>query len=264
MHHRTVSNDTEGRSPNDELDALLARVEALVRASEARILEAVRLAAAAGEDSTGNRLDAIFAQVEALLSLRDILPFEHPLPPTRRWASSPDLLVSIVRHMESSKPSLVVELGSGVSTVVIAASLRRSGSGHVLSLEHDERFGARTRAELARQGLSALATVIDAPLGDVTVRGELFRWYTLPPDAVPPGIGLVFVDGPPGVTGPLARYPALPVLFDRLAPGAAIILDDGARPDEREIVARWQREFAGFDTEYLPLEKGAWVLSRGL
>ena len=56
------------------------------------------------------------------------------------------------------------------------------------------------------------------------------------------GIDLVFVDGPPGTTGPLARYPALPVLRDRCAPGARFILDDAARPDERTIINRWTRE----------------------
>ena len=43
-------------------------------------------------------------------------------------------------------------------------------------------------------------------------------------------------------SGPLARYPALPLLRDRCAPGARFILDDAARPDEKAIINRWTRE----------------------
>ena len=45
-------------------------------------------------------------------------------------------------------------------------------------------------------------------------------------------IDLLLVDGPPAyaVGHGLARYPALPVLRDRLAPGATVVLDDVERP----------------------------------
>ncbi len=248
----------------EEEDKVIAKVDALVRASEQRILQAIKVTIEASARAERQRLNMMFAQVEALISLRDALRLEHPLPPTRGWAASPDLLLLIVRHIEATKPRLVVELGSGVSTIVIAASLRRSGSGRSVSLEHDPDHAARTRTELDRQGLSSLADVVHAPLRDLSVGEGTWRWYGAPRDAIPQCIDLVFVDGPPGTTGPLARYPALPVLFDRLAPGASIILDDGARPDEREIVARWQSEYPGFDGRELPLEKGAWVLTRQL
>ena len=36
-----------------------------------------------------------------------------------------------------------------------------------------------------------------------------------------------------------SRYPALPALEPRLAPGAIVVLDDATRPGEREILERW-------------------------
>ena len=57
-------------------------------------------------------------------------------------------------------------------------------------------------------------------------------------------IDLLLVDGPPAyATGyGLARYPALPALHDRLAPGATVVLDDVERPGEQEVLRRWERE----------------------
>jgi len=51
------------------------------------------------------------------------------------------------------------------------------------------------------------------------------------------------VDGPPAYAAGqgLARYPALPVLRGRLAPGATVILDDVERPGEQEVLRRWER-----------------------
>ena len=40
-----------------------------------------------------------------------------------------------------------------------------------------------------------------------------------------------------------ARAPALPVLWDRLAPGATVVLDDIERPGEQEVLRRWEGEF---------------------
>ena len=58
---------------------------------------------------------------------------------------------------------------------------------------------------------------------------------------------VLFVDDPPGPTGPQARYPAIPVLSDRLADGAIVVLDDASRADEATIVERWCAEIPGLD-----------------
>lgn len=257
-----MPDDGAERYGSDAHDRLLARIDALLRESEKRTLQALRSTAAATERSGRTEANRVFAQVEALLWLRDALRLEHPLPPTRGWAASPDLLLEVVRYIEEHRPGIVVELGSGVSSIVIAASLRRWGPGRLVSIDHDETYATRTRLELSRQGLSSTAVVLQAPLGDVIIQGQAWPWYELEENAVPNGIALLFVDGPPGPTGRLARYPALPVLFDRLGGSAAVILDDGARPDEREVVDRWQREFPAFEAVELPVEKGAWLLTR--
>jgi hypothetical protein len=55
----------------------------------------------------------------------------------------------------------------------------------------------------------------------------------------------------------------VPVFFERLALGAAVILDDADRPDERLIVERWTKSFPALELEISPpCEKGFVVLRR--
>jgi predicted O-methyltransferase YrrM len=202
----------------------------------------------------------LFVQLEALGWLRDALALEHPLPPTRPWAVAPDLLLELVRIIDRSRPTSVLELGSGVSTIVMAARLKALGQGRLVALEHEPRFAEETRRNLALQGLEGVARVLDSPLGKVRIGKGDWRWYQLPAEGLPASVELLLVDGPPGATGPLARYPALPQLAPRLAPGATIVLDDADRPDERETTRRWQAERPGLSVQHLPLESGAVVL----
>ena len=158
-------------------------------------------------------------------------------------------------------PRVIVECGSGASTVVLARACERNGRGHVWSLEHLPDMAARTRAWLDEQGLERYATVIDAPLVPQGPDGPTRLWYAVEglPDLP---IDMVVVDGPPGVTaGSLARYPAGPRLFPRLSEDGAVFVDDADRPDERAMVLRWQQEFPLLVPTTEPCEKGAVVLT---
>ncbi|MFS8499784.1 MAG: uracil phosphoribosyltransferase, partial [Micromonosporaceae bacterium] len=183
-------------------------------------------------------------EVEALLQLyRDHLP-RAPMPPSGQWALDPSGLLELLSRVPRDRPSLVLELGSGTSTVWLAYALERSG-GRLVSVDHDPGYGQRTRDLLERHELSKVAEVRDAPLREVTVGGQERRWYDPTAFADVAGVDLLFIDGPPGATGPLARYPALPLLLPRLAPEALVVLDDAHRPDEQETVRRWLAEVDG-------------------
>ena len=201
-----------------------------------------------------------FSQLEALSWLRDELQLKSPLPPTRGAAAAPDALLELVRIIDRSAARSLVDLGSGVSTVVCARRLQQAGEGHIWALEHMPEYAEATRAEIAAQGLEGFATVLDAPLVDVRIGDRTWSWYEIGPQ-VPQRIDALFVDGPPKRTGSLARYPALPLLRDRLAPGATLFLDDGDRPDEREVVRRWQAETEGLAVRHIEFAKGAWLVT---
>ena len=210
---------------------------------------------------TQAQLRSEFAQTEALLALyHDIRP-EAAFPATRSWVASPDLLRHLYDHVNTARPRLVLECGSGLSTVIMAYAIRRAGhDGRIVALEHLERFAERTRGMLEDHGLTDVAEVRLAPLKDVVIDGEPWPWYE--PSCIPDEpIDLLFVDGPPGATREDARYPALPLVRDRLQEGSTLILDDLGREDEAHVATRWVDEHDGLEIRRLPHEKGTAVLT---
>ncbi|TWI69006.1 methyltransferase family protein [Pseudoduganella lurida] len=208
-------------------------------------------------DQSRRETAGLFRQLEALQGLYTDLGLTRSLPDTRGWAASPDFLLELARHALAERPALVVECSSGTSTLVLARCLQINGGGKLYSLEHDPAYARQTREQLRRHGLADWATVLDAPLIPRTFDGATWPWYAT--DALPPDgeIDMIVIDGPPQATRALARYPAAPVLFPRLAPGGVVFLDDAGRPDEREILRRWADEFPEIEQHELRCEKGA-------
>lgn len=217
------------------------------------------------EADTQKELKQTFRQLEALQNLNAVLPTSDVLPATRGWAASPDLLLTLVDLVSTERPSLIVECGSGASTLWLALALRRFGiDGRIIALDHDPVFCQRTRDFLARHDVLDLAEVREAPLESFSLDGETYSWYARTAWEDLAGIDLLFVDGPPAATGHQARYPALPLLNKSLSPIATIVLDDLIVPDMREVLPRWLDADPGFSSEILPLEKQAAVLRRTL
>ena len=215
------------------------------------------------EADTRKELKQTFRQLEALQNLNAVLPTSDVLPATRGWAASPDLLLALVDLVITERPSLIVECGSGASTLWLALALRRFGiDGRIIALDHDPVFSGQTRDFLARHDVLDLAEVRDAPLESFSLDGETYSWYARTAWEDLAGIDLLFVDGPPAATGHQARYPALPLLNKSLSPIATIVLDDLIVPDMREVLPRWLDADPGFSSEILPLEKQAAVLRR--
>ncbi|MGH3151158.1 MAG: class I SAM-dependent methyltransferase [Streptosporangiaceae bacterium] len=212
---------------------------------------------------TQKELKQTFRQLEALQNLNAVLPSSDVLPATRGWAASPDLLMVLVDLVITERPSLVVECGSGASTLWLALAMRRFGlDGRIVALDHDPVFGAKTREFLARHGVADLAEVRDAPLESFTLDGQTYAWYARKAWDDLTGIDLLFVDGPPAATGPMARYPALPLLAGSLSPAAIAVLDDLVVTDTQQFLRLWLDAYPEFSSEILPLEKQAAVLRR--
>jgi predicted O-methyltransferase YrrM len=212
---------------------------------------------------TSKEIKQTFRQLEALQNLNAVLPVSDVLPATRGWAASPDLLMVLVDLVITERPSLVVECGSGASTLWLALAMRRFGiDGRIIALDHDPVFGAKTRDFLARHGVGDLAEVRDAALESFTLDGGTYLWYARRAWEDLAGIDLLFVDGPPAATGHQARYPALPLLSESLSPGAIAVLDDLVVPDMQNVLQLWLDAYPDFSSEILPLEKQAAVLRR--
>ena len=188
-------------------------------------------------------LDRQYRLLESLVDLYSLLRPRAPMPRLRGWPASPDVIHTLVDAIWAGRPELVVECGSGASSVWLGYAVERIGTGRVVALEHHPMYAERSRAIVRMHGLHRHVEVRRAPLRRWTAHGERFRWYSRAAVRDLTGIGVLFVDGPPGDTGPLARYPAMPELLPRCAADAVIVLDDADRPDELAISDRWLAEF---------------------
>ncbi len=162
------------------------------------------------------------------------------------WSLDPGALELVLTEVATGRRR-IVECGSGVSTILIARLLRDRGDGTLHALEHDRDWAGLTRRRIAAEGLGGQARVIEAPLKPDRLAQPGCEWYSADAlDELPQaGVDLLLVDGPPASPGlglERSRYPALPRLASRLAPGAKVILDDAARSGERWTLQRWQRE----------------------
>lgn len=203
-----------------------------------------------------------YRQLEALLSLYDMVNIRYPLPPMRLWVISPDFANLLVGHVLRQKPKNLVELGSGTSTILSSYCLEKIGDGHVISYEHIQEFAEASRRSLDEHDLADYATIIQAGLTPTTIRDETFQWYDTQQMEDLHDIDLLVVDGPPDGTQKMARYPALPVLYDRLADGAIIFVDDYMRDDEHNMVNRWLEEFDLEVVDTIATEKGTAILRK--
>jgi len=200
-------------------------------------------------------------QIQAIQSIYSMLAPRLPLPSMARWAGNPDFCQLLMKHILLSRPEFVLELGSGVSTIIAGLTLQKTG-GRIRSVDHDPVFKAETGMELANHGLLELAEVCESPLKEITVDNSSFQWYDLSLLGEIPMIDILVIDGPPGNIQPLSRYPALPLLYDKLAKNAVVILDDGGRKDEKRVVARWLEKFPDLQARYIDTEKGAFLITR--
>lgn len=223
--------------------------------------------------STGNgktarfafkRVEDSLAEAQGLVQLRAAdLPF--PLAFGGTYALTADAAAVLAREVSMRRPQVVVELGSGVSTVLVGRLVQQRGAGRIYSLEHDVAWAVETRKLVSAAGLESFVEVLDAPLVDQQVGDQRFSWYAVPDVVHALGaIDLLIVDGPPQRIDPdgFPRYPALPVFAAQLSGNAAVFVDDANRPHETETVRLWLERFPEWEARWIPTVPGTCLLTR--
>jgi predicted O-methyltransferase YrrM len=209
----------------------------------------------AGVERRLEEVEADVAQMEPLLMLGSRLRPRRPLPPMRGYAIAPDFALMLTNLVADERPELVVETGSGVSTLVIAYALEKLGRGQVVALEHDAGYADKTRAEIERHGLSRYAKVVHAPLEPLEVSGEHHVWYARSALDGLKNVDLVVDDGPPKYLGKMLRYASLPMFIKRLSPRGLFVLD-AIGEEEPKVIARWKANYPHMSFEQLATKKG--------
>lgn len=155
-----------------------------------------------------------------------------------------DFLETYIRqHM----PSLIIEFGSGVSTVCLTQYMREihgeKDPPYVVSFEQDEAYADVCRQMLAENGLAAYAVVVYSPVVPLRVAGVDTSCYDLPDRLLQTVLrnrrpDLVLVDGPSG--GGNVRFGTIHLVKDWLAPSASFFMDDALRDWELSIADAWE------------------------
>ncbi len=182
------------------------------------------------------------AELAQLIWLNQAMQPRRSLPPLGTWAAHPDLLVTLWNIIRDKRPARVLEIGSGLSTLVMASALEQNQEGgELVALENHPDFARQNRLQLAEHGLEGRARVLDAPLQRQQVAGRHGLWYTLPSLDGLSDVDLLLVDGP----GMRDRSMALFLLHGLLAATADIVVDDTDRPETRHMLELWQEAFPG-------------------
>jgi predicted O-methyltransferase YrrM len=206
----------------------------------------------------------LYRQVEALIWIHSRVPLPKRLPPMRGMAVSPDAAAVLIDLVDERRPRRILELGCGVSTLLVGQLLAKMGAGEIISIDQNAGYAGSFRAIVGTHGLANRVSILDAPMKTVRLNQEEWEYYdaTVLQSLERASVDLLFVDGPPDRPGVQARYPALPLLKDVLSANAVIVVDDADRDNERAMVDRWLREYPGWKLERRDTEKGTVLLFR--
>lgn len=206
-------------------------------------------------------LSNLFYQIESTIQLESIYKYEYRMPPSRSWAASPDLILEIVSQIRNRKPLLVVELGSGLSTIWIARALRENGIGKLITFDHDSKYGEQTRAQLQLQELDSFVELRFGELEESSWQDNTQRWYPRHLFSDLQNLDLLVVDGPPQTKNQNHRWPAMWELESKMNSSSIIILDDAFREEESALANAWS-QLGNYFLEIKAFEKGAAVMTR--
>jgi len=156
-----------------------------------------------------------------------------------------NLLERQIRHLE---PQVVLEFGSGVSTVCLARYMQELHGNlnrtYVFSIEQDADFAQETMRLLKALQLDQYVRVICAPLRSQVIEGVQTTCYDLTHTRLQSVLGthrpdFVLIDGPVGESD--TRFGDLALVRDFLAPQARFFMDDALRDEELQVARLWKK-----------------------
>lgn len=208
--------------------------------------------------------------------------------PLHGWPISPDFALQLVRLIRDNDYHLIVEFGSGTSTLLSLRTIERFGLSsapcdpaphRLLTFEHLDTYHQKTADLVSACPNRALLDLRLSPLEpweDATGNYSYYSGITAIAEAIQ-ALSLAFqgalkmlvvIDGPPGATCHWARYPAFPIVLDAasgLNLSIDFLLDDMIRTDEKEMALAWEHQLQAFGLPYQRVdynfEKGGLLLA---
>lgn len=213
-------------------------------------------------------------QIESFISLQNyLIAGQQPLN-FHGWPISPDIALFLIQKIEQNDYDLIIEFGSGTSTSLIASILKKRDfevkkQTKLITFEHNKKYYEQTLADIKNKSIDDYVDLVYAPLIEYFYEKEKYLYYSCEGKFAELKLIfnkeiqkiLVLVDGPPGDTGPLARFPALPHLMKEFnLYKLDLVLDDYSRNEEIAIAKKWEELLKDknieFNSESVPSEKG--------
>jgi predicted O-methyltransferase YrrM len=159
----------------------------------------------------------------------------------------PFKLEFLMDEIEARPPRMLLEVGSGSSTPLLAALANRYGFD-IVSLENYAPSAAYVRQILAEgPGAARVQLLVSGFRRRHYPDGRRYWWYDIDLSRFAQPFDFVVIDGP--MSSLVGRNGALPEIMPYLANSHRIYLDDATRPHELHCVDEWKKYYTGMQVE---------------
>ena len=152
------------------------------------------------------------------------------------WAIDSRTMDWLWDFLNQNKPNTILEFGSGSSTCLFCAWMKRHNkSGIVISIEQSRSEAEKTSARLAKHGMANNGRVL---FMETDAAGKIIADHQkISQELHGKKVDMLFVDGPAGPTG--CRENTLKSSMTLLAPTGHWFLHDSYRTGELKIIEQW-------------------------
>lgn len=176
--------------------------------------------------------------------IKDYLPYSCS-------AIRPSALVAIANDITVNNRQCIVELGGGISTILLSnllSSLEKKRK--LITIEHDAEWLEVLENILKSHGDLSRVDLVYAQLDDCEYSLLGNKWYQK--DVIKDNlkkygkIDCLIIDGPPAYQQgyQFSRYSAIPFFSGLLSDNCSVFLDDGNRDGEKKIVSLWEKNYS--------------------
>jgi|LSQX01.2.fsa_nt_gb hypothetical protein len=190
-------------------------------------------------------------ELQAIELLSGFLPKNYF--PVTGFSLSFQQIQHIINDIAYFKPNLILEFGSGISTVIISNFLKANNfNAKFYSVDNDLEWQSQVKNQIAGNNNTEF---LNFPIGDTefSFKDEKVKWYQIPSNHFLRSlneIDLVIIDGPFGGICKYSRFGFIPFLMNKLSIDAIIFVDDTHRPDEMDICEEAREVFLKNKTKF--------------
>ncbi len=164
------------------------------------------------------------------------------------WSMHIQDFVNIFKYITDRGDLRVVELGGGLSTIILACMLSKSSQNSLLiTLEGDEYYFKMIEKMILRYKLTKYVRIYHVPYrqydGYSWFDKELIKKILENENLESEKIDILLVDAPPGGLCKYSRRPAIPFFLPYIKTNGIVILHDAKRQDEVQILKDWKHYF---------------------